>query len=56
LSGATKLEQWMGNLASLDFTIPQELRAKLTQAAPWSGRIRTCFFGEAFQGMIQECR
>lgn len=50
--GATKLEQLEDNLASLDFTIPPELTARLDEISRPERRFPYTFFGPEFQGMV----
>ncbi|HVA00327.1 MAG TPA: aldo/keto reductase [Terriglobia bacterium] len=50
--GATKLEQLQDNLAALDFTLPEELRARLTRASAPEVFHPYVFFGQPFTEMI----
>lgn len=50
--GATKFEQLEDNLAAFDFTLPEELRARLTQASAPEALHPYIFFGQPFTEMI----
>lgn len=50
--GATKLEQLDSNLRALDFTIPDELAARLEEASRLEPRFPYTFFSAAQQAMI----
>ena len=52
LIGATKIEQLKSNLASLDFTIPAELRRKVDEGSALERAHPYMFFAEPLQGMI----
>lgn len=50
--GATKLEQLLANLGSIEFDIPAELRAKLDEASRIEPTELDSFFGPTIQNMI----
>lgn len=50
--GATKPDHLQDNLAALDFTLPEELRARLTQASAPEAFQPYIFFGQPFTEMV----
>jgi diketogulonate reductase-like aldo/keto reductase len=50
--GASRLEQLNANLGALDFTLPEELAARLTRASDTPPPFPYYFFTDAMQGMM----